>query len=165
MRNGIKHLRLYASAYILINQTPATRISGGIQARRKAQFFKTKPICEKVKSAQAELLQGIMREISNWTLGENKPKQSQFQDGLLGQSRLRWQGNTHYAGSPLARGQACPCESRGNSISLPRSGLYKLPSNKALAQGRPPGRSLIAAFCAEKPWLAGQPRPFESGGR
>jgi len=27
---------------------------------------------------QAELLQGVMRRISDWTLGENKPKQSQF---------------------------------------------------------------------------------------
>jgi len=31
---------------------------------------------------QAELLQGFMREISYWTLGENKPKQSQFQGSI-----------------------------------------------------------------------------------
>jgi len=66
---------------------------------------------------------------------------------------------------PTFVGEACPCESRGTATALPRSGLYKLPSNKALSRGRPPGRSLTEEFFAGKPWPAGRPRPFGSDGR
>ena len=86
-----------------------------------------------------------------WSLGKNKANQSQFQDGLSGQSRLRRRGNTHHAIRA--------------AIALPRSGLCKLPSDKALEPGRPPGRSLAEVFFAGKPWPAGRAHPSGSDGR
>ena len=41
-------------------------------------FEKTKPIFKGVKWTYGQLIQGDTRNILNWTLGENKPNQTQF---------------------------------------------------------------------------------------
>ena len=51
-------------------------------ACRIALFEKTNPIYERMKLTQSQLQQRIISNICDWTLGENKPNQSQFAGGV-----------------------------------------------------------------------------------